>query len=162
MVSRLRGFLHQAIELAGAGLVEAGFLLQAQDADGLQHAQRAQAVDVGGVFGALEADGHMALRAQVVDFVGLGFLDDADQVAGVGQVAVVQLEVGVLDVRVLVDVVDALGVEQAGAALDAVHDVAFFKQELGQVGAVLAGDAGDEGDFGGCGHGSCCLCAVLA
>ena len=34
----LRGFLHQAIELAGRGLVEAGFLLQPQDADGLQNA----------------------------------------------------------------------------------------------------------------------------
>ena len=54
------------------------------------------------------------------------------------------------------DVVDALGVERAGAALDAVDDVAFFQQKFGQVGAVLPGDAGDEGDFGrvcGCGHG---------
>ena len=67
----------------------------------------------------------MALRAQVVDFVRLGFLDDAHQVAGVRQVAVVQLEVGVVHMRVLVDVVDALGVEAAGAAFDAVHDVAF-------------------------------------
>jgi hypothetical protein len=145
----LGGFAHQAIQLAGAGLVEAGFLLQPQDADGLQQAQGAQGVDVGGVFGGFEADGHVALRAEVVDLVGLGFLDDAHQVAGVGQVAVVQPEAGVFDVWVLVDVVDALGVEQAGAALDAVHDVAFFKQEFGQVAAVLAGDAGDEGDFGG-------------
>ena len=30
---------------------------------------------------------------------------------------------------------------------DAVHDVAFFQQEFGQVGAILAGDAGDEGGF---------------
>ena len=44
---------------------------------------------------------------------------------------------------VLVQVVDAVGVEQAGAALDAMHDVAFLQQERGQVGAVLAGDAGD-------------------
>ncbi len=31
----LRGFLHQAIEFAGTGLVKAGFLFQPQDADGL-------------------------------------------------------------------------------------------------------------------------------
>jgi hypothetical protein len=37
-----------------------------------------------------------------------------------------------------------LGVEQRGAALDAVHLVALFQQELGQIGAVLAGDAGDQ------------------
>ena len=33
------------------------------------------------------------------------------------------------------------------AALDAVHLIALLQQELGQVGAVLAGDAGDECDF---------------
>jgi len=60
----------------------------------------------------------------------------------------VQLEVGVLNVRVLVNVVDPLGIEGAGAALDAVHHVAFFKQELRKVGPVLAGDTGDQGNFG--------------
>ena len=153
----LRGFAHQAIELAGTGLVEAGLALQAQDANGLQQAQGAQGVDVGGVFRRLENHGHVALRAEVVDLVGLGFLHDADQIAGVGEVAVVQLEAGVFDVRVLVDVVHPLGVEQAGAALDAVHDIAFFEQEFGQVAAVLAGDAGDQGDLGGggCVHAGC-------
>jgi hypothetical protein len=47
-------------------------------------------------------------------------------------------------VRILVEVVDAVGVEQRAAALDAVHLVALVEQELGEVGAVLAGDAGDE------------------
>jgi len=45
--------------------------------------------------------------------------------------------------RVLVDVVNLLGIERAGAALDALHDLAFFQQEFSQLGAVLAGDAGD-------------------
>ena len=34
----------------------------------------------------------VALRRQVVDFVRLHLLDDANQVGGVGQIAVVQLE----------------------------------------------------------------------
>jgi len=67
----------------------------------------------------------MRLGAEVVDFVGLGFLHNAHQVAGVAQVAVVQFEVGVVHMRVLVDVVDALGVEAARPALDAVDDLAF-------------------------------------
>ena len=145
----LRGFLHQAIKLAGTGLVEAGFFLQPQDANGFQNAQGAHAVYVGGVLGTFKADGHMALGAQIVDFVGLGLLDDARQVAAVAQVTVMQLEAGVFNVRVLVNVVHPLGVERAGAAFDAMHDVAFFEQEFRQVGAILAGDAGDEGDFGG-------------
>ena len=93
----------------------------------------------------------MALRGQVVDLVGLHLLDDADQAGAVGQVAVVQDEAPVVDVRVLVEVVDAVGVEQRGAALDAVDLVALVEQELGEVGAVLAGDAGDEGGLLGAG-----------
>ena len=89
----------------------------------------------------------MALRGEVVEFVGLYLLDDADQAAGVGQVAVVEDEAAVRLVRVLVEMVDAVGVEQRTAALDAVDDVALGQQEFGQVGAVLAGDAGDQGGF---------------
>jgi len=121
-----------------------------QEADGLQQAQRAQAVGVRGVFRLLEAHRHVAHRAQVVDLVGLHLLHDADQVGAVRQVTVVQLEAPVVHMRVFVDVVHAIGVEQAGAALDAVHHVALVQQQLRQVGAVLAGDAGDEC---GLGHG---------
>ena len=87
------------------------------------------------------------MSAEVVDFVGLSLLDDEREVAAVAQVAIVQLEAGVVDVWVLVNVVYTLGIERAGAALDAVHNVTFFKQEFGKVGAVLAGVAGDEGGF---------------
>ena len=110
------------------------------------------AVHVGGVFGRLKTDRHVALRPEVVDLVGLHLLNDAGQVAGVGQVAVMQLEAGVVHMRVLVDVVNALRVERAGPALDAVDRVAFFQQEFGKIRAVLAGDAGDESGFGLSGH----------
>src|SRR6185503_3969882 len=65
----------------------------------------------------------------------------------VGHVAVVQDEARLLGVRILVDAVDALGVEARGAALDAVHLVALPEQEFGEVGAVLAGDAGRQCGF---------------
>jgi len=45
-------------------------------------------------------------------------------------------------VRILVEVIDAIGVEQRRAALDAVHLVAFLEQKFGKIGAVLAGNAG--------------------
>jgi hypothetical protein len=83
----------------------------------------------------------MALGTQVVHLVGLHLLDDAGEVAGVSQVAIVQLEARVFHVRVLVDVVDPAGVERAGAPLDAVHDVALLQQQFRQIRAVLAGDA---------------------
>ena len=62
----------------------------------------------------------------------------------IGQVAVMQDEAPVALVRILVEVVDAVGVEQRGAALDAVDLVALLEQELGEIGAILAGDAGNK------------------
>ena len=140
----LRGFLDQAVELGGGGLVEAGFLFEAEEANRLQQAQCADGIDVGGVFWGLEGDGDVGLRAEVVNFVWLDLADDAGEVRGVREIPVMQAEAGVLDVRVLVNVVDPLGVEERGAALDAVDFVAFFEQEFREVGSVLAGDAGDE------------------
>lgn len=67
----------------------------------------------------LEADRNMALRAEVVDLVRLDFGQDASQVRAVGQIAVVQPDLGVGFMRILIDVVDALRVQGRGAALDA-------------------------------------------
>ena len=85
----------------------------------------------------------MALSTQVVDLIRLRFLDDAREVAGVAQIAIVQLEAGIFDVRVLVDVIYPGGVKAGCAAFDAVHGVAFSQQKFGQIGAVLTGDASD-------------------
>ena len=123
----LRGFLHQAVEFGGAGLVEAGFLLEAEDADGFEDAQGTEGVGVGGVFGLFEADGDVALGGEVVDFVGLDLLDDAHEAGTVGHVAVVEDEAAVLFVGVLVEVVDAVGVEERGAALEAMNVVALAR-----------------------------------
>ena len=118
-----------------------------QDAHRLEQAQRAERVGIGGVLGGLEADLDVALRRQIVDLVGLGLLDQADQVGGVGQVAVVQEEACLVLVRVGVEMVDPAGVERRGAPLDAVHDVALGQQKRREIGAVLAGDAGDQRDL---------------
>ena len=95
----------------------------------------------------------VALRGEVVDLVRLDLLDDADQVGGIGQIAVMQVQAHAALVRILVQMIDAVGVERGGAALDAVNLVALVEQQLRQVGAVLAGDAGDQGSFHACGPG---------
>ncbi len=85
----------------------------------------------------------MRLRAEVVDLVRLDLADDAGQVGGVREIAVMELEAAVLHVGIFVDVIDPLGVEEGGAAFNAVNFVAFLKEKFREVGAVLAGDAGD-------------------
>ena len=49
-----------------------------------------------------------------------------------------------LFVRILIQVVDALGIERGGPALDTMHLVAFLQQELGEVATVLAGNTRDQ------------------
>ena len=89
----------------------------------------------------------MALRAEVVDLIGLHLLNDPLQVAAVAQVAVVQRQAWIQLVRILIEVINPGGVEAAGPALNAMHGVALLQQQLRQVAAVLAGDAGDQGVF---------------
>ena len=163
----LGDFLHQAIELAGAGLVDARFLGEAQHAHRLQDPQGAEGIAVGGVLRRLKAHRHMALGPQVVDLIGLHLLDDPDQVGAVGEVAVVQHQPRVGLVGILVEVINAAGVETAGPALDAMHHIALLQQQLRQITAVLPRDAGDQGHTAAAihargveGHGLICAAAI--
>ena len=140
----LRHLLHLSVHLGGGGLIEARRLLEAENANGLQDAQRAERIGVRRVLGRLEGDCDMALRGEVVDLVGTNLLDHADQVRRVGQIAVVQLQAHIALVGIVVQVIDAICVEKRRAALDTVHLVTLPQQELGEVGAVLAGDSCDE------------------
>ena len=88
----------------------------------------------------------MALRRQVIDFIRPDAVDHIGQVAGIGQVAIMQVKIdrfAIGAVRIVVEVIDALGVERAGAADKPVHFIALGEQQFRQVGAVLAGDSGN-------------------
>jgi len=97
-----------AEQLAGAGLIIPGFFVQSKYPDCLQDPQGAKRIDVGGVFGAVKTHRNMALRRQIVDLVGLDFLDDADKVAGIGEIAVMEAETEVFCVWILIEVINAL------------------------------------------------------
>ena len=81
--------------------------------------------------------GDEAHRGEVVDLVGLGGAQRVDERALVEQVALVQRDP-------VADVLDAVELLGRGAADHAVDVVALLEQQLGEVGAVLAGDAGDQ------------------
>ena len=140
---RLRMALHTTVELRGRCLVDAGFLRQAQQAHRFQNPQRTDTVDLGGVFRFVETHPHVRHRPEVINLVGLYFLNDADDVGRVGEVAVMEFKPYVFVVRIFIQVVDALRIEERAAALDAMDFVAFAEEEFGEVGAVLSGDSGD-------------------
>ena len=99
-----------AVELGSGSLVDADLLFHLQDADGLEEAERANAVGVGGILRDIEGDLHMGHRAEVIDFVGLDVADDADEVGRIPEVSVVELDLLRMDVadEVLhVEVLDA-------------------------------------------------------
>ena len=134
-------FLDLAVELGGGGLVDLAAIGEAHLADGLDDAEHANGIDIGGELGGVEADLHVALGGEVVNLRGAHVGDDADNGHGVAEVGIVEVEVGAA-----LEVGDALAVIDGGAADDAVDVVAFVKEEFGEVGAVLARDARDEGN----------------
>ena len=132
----------RAEHLRARRLVEAA--LHAGQADRLEQAHGADAGGVTGVLGLVEADPHVRLRGEVVDLVGVDLVQQRDQAGAVGEVAVVQEELGLRVVRVLVEVVDPGRVERRGPTDQPVDLVPLAQQQLGQVGPVLPGDSGDE------------------
>ena len=93
----------------------------------------------------------MALCCEVIDLVGLGLLDDADERTGVGHIAIVQVEcpttLHVAHPLLEVKVLDTLRVEGRGASDDTMDFVALLDEELCEEGAVLARYPGDECDL---------------
>ena len=130
-----------AEHLAGRGLVEAA--LDAGVPHGFQEAERAGSDDVGGKLGNLKTDLDVALGAEVVDLVGAEIVEEGGERTAVGEVGVMEEEARAGLVDVLIDVVEPVGVQAGGTALQAVDLVAFGKEEFGEVRAILAGAAGN-------------------
>jgi hypothetical protein len=86
-------------------------------------------------------------RSEVVDLIRLNLLDDARQARRVGHVSVVQDEAPISLVRVLIQMIDAVGIEQGTAPLDTMHFITFGKEEVGEVRAILTRHAGDQRGF---------------
>ena len=63
-------------------------------------------VGVGGIFRRLERHLHVRLGGEIVDFVRLRFLDDANQVGRVGQITVMQDEARIGHLRIFVEMLD--------------------------------------------------------
>ena len=75
----------------------------------------------------------MALGAEVVDFVGVYCFEHAPQSRTVGEVAVMQGQPRASEMGIVVKMINAIGIEEAGSPHQAVHFVALREQELGKV-----------------------------
>ena len=107
----LGNFLNLAVKFGRRGLVKSYLLFHTENADSFQKTKRADGVGIGGVFRRLKTNLHVALGSEIVDLGRLGFLHDANKIGGVGQVTVMQCQADTFFVRVLIEVIHALGVE---------------------------------------------------
>jgi hypothetical protein len=89
----------------------------------------------------------MGLSGQVIDFHRLNLLNNPDKTGRVRQIAVMEDKSTVTDVRILVEVINAIRIKQGRASFDSMDLVIFLEEELGQIRSVLSGDTGDKGYF---------------
>lgn len=72
----------------------------------------------------------LPLPVKVVDLTRLRLLHDADEVGGVGHIAVVEEVAYTGQMWVLIQMIYPVGVDETDPALDTVHCVALIEQEL--------------------------------
>ena len=118
-----------------------------QDADRFKQSKCAERIGIRGVFRGLETHLDVALCGEIVNFVRLNLLDDANEVRRIGEVAIMQEKANAGLMRVMIQMIDTIGVDQRRPPLHAMHDIVFGKEKLGEERAVLPGDAGDQGHF---------------
>ena len=131
----LRDLEHLAEHLRGRSLVEADAGIDA--ADRLEQARDPDRGELGGQDRLLPGGGHEALRAEVVDLGRARLLERLGERRRIEQVGLDERD----PVGQMVDPLEVLG---RGAADHPEHLVTLVEEEIGQVGAVLAGDAGDQ------------------
>src|SRR6266576_4474325 len=120
---------------------------QPRFADRFQDPDRTDASNIGCVFRNIEAHAHVALCAEMINFVRFQFVKELHEIDRIAEIAVMQEHSDVVHVRIGVEMIDARSVERAGAANDPVDFVAFLQQQISQITSVLASDAGDQRPF---------------
>src|SRR5574344_703266 len=143
----LRNLLDESVELRGRRLIELRRLVPSRQVNRLEKAHRPERVDIAGKLRGVEGDADVALRGEVVDFVRLDLVDELDQVRAVPKVSVVEEQLHPVDVRILIQVVDSLGIERGRAADDAVDFITFRKKQFREVASVLSSDARNQRFF---------------
>mmetsp|Transcript_8555 Transcript_8555/g.17855 ORF Transcript_8555/g.17855 Transcript_8555/m.17855 type:complete len:212 (-) Transcript_8555:116-751(-) len=126
----LRDLLDLSVELTGGGLVKPYSFFHAGGSNGIQKSEDTDTVGIGGILGHVEGHLDVAHGSEVVDFLWLNLGKNGNKVSGITEVTVVQVQFYSGLVTVLVEVIDAPGIETRRTTDDTVYYVSLFEQEL--------------------------------
>ena len=104
-----------------SGLVELCLLFPTRKVNRLQETYRAERIHIAGELRRIKRNTHMTLRRKIVDLVRLNLVDQLDEIGAVAEITIVEKQLHPIDVRILVEMVDSLGVEGRSAANNAVN-----------------------------------------
>src|SRR5262249_51125555 len=89
----------------------------------------------------------MALSSKVVQLIRLNLLNNACEAARICHISIVEDELPVLGVWILIQMVDAVRVEEGGSPFDPMHFISLVQEELRHVSAVLARNTGNQSNL---------------
>src|SRR6476469_572275 len=92
-------------------LVESNLLKHTEDSKRLEKTERSHCIRIRRELRRVEGNLNVTLRAEVVDLVGLGFLNNANEVRRICEIAVMHRESRVDGLRLRIDAVHTLGIE---------------------------------------------------
>mmetsp|Transcript_42810 Transcript_42810/g.130196 ORF Transcript_42810/g.130196 Transcript_42810/m.130196 type:complete len:369 (+) Transcript_42810:193-1299(+) len=125
--------LNLSVQLRCRGLVKSHLLFHAARPNGIEHTQDTNTITISSIF--WHVKGHLNVRhgAKVVYFGGANLGNNGDEIGGIAEVAVVQVELNTCLMPIFVNVVDTACVEGGGSADDAVNLVSLAEEELRQI-----------------------------
>ena len=106
-----------------------------------------QGIDICGILGHIEAKPDVAHSPELIDFVGLHLLYNSHQISRISQVAIMQNEVAVFGMRILIQMIDLISIEEGSTPFYAVYFVTFSLQQFREVGSILSSETSNKGAF---------------
>jgi len=86
-------------------------------------------------------DAYVRLCAQIVNFIGLYFVDYVPQTAGVRQITVMKMQRNFFVVGIRVQVFNTAGIKAGTPAHNTMNYVTLAKEKLSEIRPVLTGDS---------------------
>jgi len=89
----------------------------------------------------------MTHRTQIIYLIRLNLLNDPCKIHRIRKIAIMKNKPLVFNMRILVDVINTLRIENRRPSLDPMNNISFLQQVLRKISTILSGGACYEGGF---------------